>query len=202
MTVGLFGGTFDPPHNGHVALLRGAERRFELERLLVLVVAEPGHRPVHAGAGARLELARTALPDYEIELDHHARTVDMLRYRGFEDAIFLIGADEFATFLSWKEPDGVLTLARLGVATRPGYSVDLLDPVLEGVAQPERVLFFEIEPVAVSSTDVRRKVAAGESIEDLVPSAVAKAIDRLGLYRAAAGEARLRPGAFKETEET
>jgi nicotinate-nucleotide adenylyltransferase len=177
MSIGLYGGIFDPPHNGHVALLEGAERAFAFEQLLVLVVDDPGHRTVHAPADARLALARLAFPGRHVELDHHARTVDLLRARMFKDAIFLIGADEFVDFGTWKEPRAVLELSRLGVAARPGYAV-------VGVhSPPGRVIPFEIDQVAVSSTEVRRRVAAGESIEGLVPDAVAREIERLGLYR-------------------
>ena len=90
--MGLFGGAFDPPHLGHVALLARASEHFALERLVVLVVAEPGHKRVHAEPAKRLELARAAFPDAEVELDPHARTVDMLRVGRFFDPLLLIGA--------------------------------------------------------------------------------------------------------------
>jgi nicotinate-nucleotide adenylyltransferase len=182
VTIGLLGGAFDPPHVGHVVLAREAMRHFELERLVVLVVAAPGHKGVETDGEVRLELARAAFPEHEIELDPHPRTVDMLRARNFSDPIFLVGADEFADFLAWKEPDCVLALARLGVATRPGYPQERLDAVLERLLRPEQVLLFEIQPVSVSSSGIRRRVARGEPIGDLVPPAVAGEIERLGLY--------------------
>ena len=83
----------------------------------------------------------------------------------------------------WKEPDTLLTLARVGVATRPGYPKELLDHVLEQLTRPERVEFFEIEPVAISSRDIRDRVSGGEPIDALVPPAVAELIESLGLYR-------------------
>ena len=93
----------------------------------------------------------------------------MLREGRWDDPVFLIGADEFADFPSWKEPDAVLELARLGVASRPGYPQEQLDEVLAGLAHPERVLFFEIEPQPVSSREIRERVARGEPIDGLVP---------------------------------
>ena len=182
-SVGLLGGAFDPPHNGHVALSRGAHSQLGLARLVVLVVADPGHKQVHCPAGTRLALARAAFPGEDVELDPHARTIDMLRERRFDDPLFLIGADEFCDFPHWKEPDAVLDLARLGVASRPGYDRARLEDVLGTLAHPERVLFFEIEPVNASSSEVRDRVARGEPIDDLVPSAVAAEIARRGLYR-------------------
>ena len=183
MTTGVFGGAFDPPHVGHVALLEAARQAFELERVVVLVVADPGHKQVHASADARFALAQAAFPGYEVELDHHARTVDMLRERRDADPLFLIGADELADFLSWKEPEAVLELARLGVATRPGFPREQLDAVLARLERPDRVLFFELEPVGVSSSEVRARVAHGEPIDGLVPPAVARAIVEADLYR-------------------
>jgi nicotinate-nucleotide adenylyltransferase len=177
VTTGIFGGVFDPPHNGHLAVLRGAERHFGFDRLLVLVVADPGHRTVQSSADVRLALARLAFPEREVELDEHQRTIDMLRARQLDDPVLIIGADELADFPNWKEPAAVLELARLGAATRPGYGVA---PV---VSQSDRILSFEIEPVPVSSTDIRRRAAAGEPIDGLVPVAVAAEIERRGLYR-------------------
>jgi nicotinate-nucleotide adenylyltransferase len=97
--------------------------------------------------------------------------------------LLLIGADEFADFPTWKDPGGVLERARLAVATRPGYPRERLVEVLEKLARPERVRFFEIDPLPISSRDIRERVARGESIADLVPAAVADLIESLGLYR-------------------
>ena len=181
--TGLLGGAFDPPHMGHVALADAADRQLGLDRLVVVVVAEPGHKEVHASVQTRVALARAAFPGREIELDHHARTVDMLREGGWDDPVFLIGADEFVDFPHWKEPEAVLELARLGVASRPGYPQEQLDDVLAGLAHPERVLFFEIEPQPVSSREIRERIARGEPIDGLVPPAVANEIAGRGLYR-------------------
>ena len=178
MTVGLYGGAFDPPHRGHVELARRAKEALGLERLVVLVSAAPGHKHVDTPATVRLELARAAFPDDEVELDEHARTVDALRaHPRWRDAVFLIGADQFCHFLSWKEPDEVLRLVRLGVATRPGFPRERLESVLAALAQPERVLFFDIEPTPVASRELRSRFDEAD-----VPSAVAAIIRRDGLY--------------------
>jgi nicotinate-nucleotide adenylyltransferase len=181
--TGLLGGTFDPPHVGHVALARAALEHFGLERLVVLVVADPGHRGVDAPAEARLALAEAAFAGLaEVRLDPFSRTVDSLRAEAWDDPLFVVGADQFAGFLSWTEPDAVLDLARLGVATRPGYPPELLEAVLAGLRRPERVLFFDIEPMPVSSTEVRARVARGEPIGELVPEGVEALIGELDLY--------------------
>jgi nicotinate-nucleotide adenylyltransferase len=181
--IGLLGGTFNPPHNGHVALARDTLAQFGLEELVILVAARPGHKEVGVDADTRLRLARAAFPDCDVVVDEHERTVDTLEHGQWRDPLFVIGADEFCDFLTWKDPEGVLERARLGVATRPGYPRDRLDAVLERLSRPERVLFFEIEPLPISSRDLRDRVARGEPIDGFVPAQVAKLISELGLYR-------------------
>jgi nicotinate-nucleotide adenylyltransferase len=178
----LLGGTFNPPHNGHVALARAAERQFG-GQVVVLVAARPGHKEVAVDAETRLELALAAFPDHDVELDPHPRTVDLLRAERWRDPLFVIGADEFCEFLTWKDPEGVIARARLAVATRPGYPRERLQSVLARLSAPERVQFFELEPLPISSADVRERVARGESIDELVPPAVADVIEARGLYR-------------------
>jgi len=97
--------------------------------------------------------------------------------------LVLIGADQFADFLTWKDPEGVLALSRIGVATRPGFPLERLDSVLQQLSRPDRVELFEIEPVSISSREIRERVGRGESIDGLVPPAVAELIESLGLYR-------------------
>ena len=185
--IGLLGGTFDPPHLGHVALARAAKDRFGFDGFLVLVAVRPGHKDVELDAETRLELARAAFPEDVVERDEHERTVDTLRDGHWDDPVFVIGADEFCDFPTWKDPEGVLDQARLAVATRPGYPRERLDNVLVQLARPERVLFFEIEPVDISSRDIRDRVKRGEDINGLVPPAVARLISEQGLYRGYTG---------------
>ena len=181
--TGLLGGTFNPPHYGHLALADGARQHFDLDDLVVLVAVRPGHKEVQLDAETRLRLARDAFPDDDVELDPYERTVDMLRAGRRRDPIFLVGADAFSELLTWKEPDALLELARLGVATRPGYPRERLRPVLDRLERPDRVELFEIEPVPISSQDIRHRVSRGEPIDTLVPPAVAERIESLGLYR-------------------
>ena len=182
MTV-LYGGTFDPPHLGHVAVADAARQRFGVERLVVLVNEHPGHRATHASAADRLALALAAFPGDDVRLDPHPRTVELLRAEHFDDAVFVIGADQFRNFLAWSEPEEVLGRTRVAVATRPGFPRDELDGVLEQLDRRERVLFFEIEPNAAASTDIRARVAAGETLDGLVPAAVGRLIQEGALYR-------------------
>jgi nicotinate-nucleotide adenylyltransferase len=181
--TGLYGGAFDPPHIGHVEVARAAKEQFGLDRLIVLVAERPGHKDVHLPADERLDLARAAFPDDDVRLDPHGRTIDLLRDEDFGDSLFVIGADQFGDFLTWKEPDEVLEHTRLAVATRPGFPRERLDAVLERLQRPERVLFFEIEPQPEASTDIRARAAAGEPLDGLVPAAVGRLVSERGLYR-------------------
>jgi nicotinate-nucleotide adenylyltransferase len=184
--AGILGGAFDPPHVGHLALARAAIDHFGLDRLLVLVVEDPGHKRTTTPAHVRLELTRLAfedVPETEVELDRHARTVDSLEERLLpDDTVFLIGADELADLPSWKRPERVLELARIGVAMRPGVPEDRLRDARARLPAPDRIEYFEMQPSAVSSTAIRARVANGEAIDGLVPSRVSEAIARLGLY--------------------
>jgi len=182
VAIGLFGGAFDPPHDGHVALARAAKEWFALPRLVVLVSEHPGHKDVDLPADIRLELARAAFPDEDVRLDPYPRTIDLLRGERFDDPIFLIGADQFVDFLTWKEPEEVLELSRLGVATRPGFDRGLLDAVLRRLEHRDRVVFFDIEPNPAASREIRALAAAGEPLDGLVPPAVERMIAERRLY--------------------
>ena len=191
--TGLLGGTFDPPHNGHLALARAAVDHFGLDRLVVTVGGQTPGKETLVDAETRLRLAEAAFADVprveisRLDIDREQpayshETVRRARKR-WGEVVFLVGADRFADFLDWKAPNEVLQHARLGVATRPGVDEAALRDVLEHVERPEQVTFFPIEQIDVSSSDIRRRVAAGEAYEHLVPPPAARLIEELGLYR-------------------
>jgi nicotinate-nucleotide adenylyltransferase len=181
--VVLYGGAFDPPHLGHVAVADAARERFGVERLAILVNEHPGHRAVHASVEDRLAFAAAAFPHDDVRLDPYPRTVELLRAERFDDPVFVIGADQFRAFLTWSEPAEVLERTRLAVATRPGFPQSQLEAVREQLGRPERVLFFEIEPNPAASSEIRSRIAAGEPLDGLVPPAVVQLIAERGLYR-------------------
>jgi nicotinate-nucleotide adenylyltransferase len=191
--TGLLGGTFDPPHNGHLALARTAIDHFGLERLVVTVGGQTPGKETLVDAETRLRLAEAAFADVpraevsrmDIDRDQPAYSHETVRRASerWGEVIFLVGADRFADFLDWKAPNELLEHARLGVATRPGVDDAALRDVLARLERPERVTFFVIADVDVSSSDIRRRVAAGEPYEHLVPSGVARLIKKLGLYQ-------------------
>jgi nicotinate-nucleotide adenylyltransferase len=193
--TGLFGGAFDPPHNGHVALARAALDHFRLERLVIAPAGEPPLKdgPVGADAETRLRLAaaafgglpRTEVSRLDVDRPQPAYSHDTVRVARelWGELVFLIGADRLADFPRWKAPDEVLRYARLGVATRPGIDRGQLDDVLSALSQPERVELFEIPRLDISSRDLRRRVADGQPIDTLVPAPVAALVAERGLYR-------------------
>jgi nicotinate-nucleotide adenylyltransferase len=182
--VGLFGAAFDPPHNGHLALVDAAKRELGLDRLVLLVTANPLHKQVEEDVETRLALARAAFPGETIELERSTTDETVREAEALHgDVIFLVGADQFVDFPTWHDPDAVLEHARLGVATRPGYPRERLEETLERVSRPERVLFFDIPAWPLASRELRERVARGESVAGMTPAAVASLIEERGLYR-------------------
>jgi nicotinate-nucleotide adenylyltransferase len=191
--TGLFGGAFDPPHLGHLALADAACTHFGLERLVVIPTGNPPHKAVATPAEIRYRLAEAAFADmriaelsrHELDRDGPSFTVDTARWarEQWGETIFLIGADEFRDFPSWHDPEGVLEQTKVGVATRPGFPRSELVEVLERLERLDRVLFFDIEPLPVSSTDVRKRVRDGQPVDHLCPRRVCDLIAELGLYR-------------------
>lgn len=178
--IGLFGGAFNPPHNGHLELARRALEEFGLERLDVLVSGDPAHKEVECPVEIRVELARRAfagLPRTRVLADRYRYTIDRLRAEPVEDAIFLMGADQYRDFAAWKEPDAVLGRVQLGVATRAGVDRPPVAAEHEG-----RVRFFEIDSPPIASRELRARARRGEPLDGLVPDAVAGEISRRGLY--------------------
>ena len=178
--IGILGGTFDPPHNGHLALAEGARRELALDEIVFLLVAKPGHRECAADADTREELARAAfaeVPRSRLERDEHPFTVGAVRGGRFGDAVFIVGADEGAAFPTWKEPDEILRWVRLGVGSRSGYE----PPELERYG--DRVIPFRFSSPPISSSMIRELIANGDPIDDLVPAAVARLVAERGLYR-------------------
>jgi nicotinate-nucleotide adenylyltransferase len=178
VTTGILGGTFDPPHNGHVALARAALAELPIDRLIVLVAAQPGHRGTLAAPDDRLALARAAFAELpgEVSLDDNAFTVDAVQGGRFGDAIFIVGADEGRDFPGWKDPDEVLRWVRLAVGTRSGYA----PPDLERYG--DRILSFELHSPDIASSRLRERLSRGEPVAGLIPEAVLREIEERGLY--------------------
>ncbi len=191
MRVGVLGGSFDPPHDGHMALAREAARQLQLDRVLLVVAGSPPHKPdgPTLPAARRLALVQAACAgeagieasDLELHRDGPTYTAETLEevaaaYPG-ADLWFILGADQLAGFDAWSRPERILELARLGVAMRPGSDARAAGRVARGIAAG-RVDLVEMPEVPVSSTAVRERLARGESVRDLVPPGVADLLEQ------------------------
>ena len=201
--IGILGGTFNPPHVAHLVCAHEACAQLRLERVLLVPVAVPPHKEARddPGPDVRVEMCRLAVADDErlevstIEVDRGgpSYTIDTLREIHArdpgDDLTFIVGGDMAASLPTWREPEGILELARLGVAERAGVRrTDILDR-LSGLGAADRVVFFDMPRLDVSSSDLRARVAAGRPIRYLVPDQVARFIDTGARYRSPAGKA-------------
>ena len=202
MKVGLFGGSFDPIHQGHIEPVLEAQRKLGLDRVVYLPTASPPHkrRQSFAPALARYAMVELALLDYpdvvvsthELTLDRPAYTVETLEsFHLAEPAtehFLILGADSFLELASWVRWREILQLARLAVLIRPNFRLDSSDsplaPELAAAVAAGRVDFVENAPLAVSSTEIRRCLADGETVPDgwLAPRVV-RYLSKYRLYR-------------------
>lgn len=188
MRLGVFGGTFDPPHTGHLVAAQDALLALGLDRVILVPAAAPPHKLERAltGAAIRLDLLRAAvagddrfeIDDIELRRPGPSWTVETLRAlhaRWPAARLFLlIGMDQFLEFGTWREPEEIERLARVAVLSRAGAAAP---------AGAARHIAVPVTRMDVTSTEVRRRVAAGLPIRYLVPAAVEELIARFGLYR-------------------
>ncbi len=199
--LGILGGTFNPPHIGHLVMVQEALDQLGLDRVLVMPVARPPHKeaPEDPGAEVRLDLCRVAteaedrveVSELELRRGGASYTVDTLRALHElepEHALtFIVGGDMAHSLPAWREPEAILGLARLAVAERLELRREALAGRLQPLHDGDRVVFFDMPRIDVSSTLIRRRVAAGEPVRYLVPDAVADYIARERLYGAPQG---------------
>jgi nicotinate-nucleotide adenylyltransferase len=199
--LGILGGTFNPPHVGHLVMVQEAIDQLGLDRVVLMPVAAPPHKEALAdpGADVRLELCelatagtpRVGVSDLEIERGGASYTVDTLRAlheRVPEHALtFIVGGDMAHSLPSWREPEAVLALARLAVAERDGLRREDIAQRLDPLHSGDRVAFFDMPRLDLSSSAIRERVATGRPIRFLVPDPVIEAIQSRSLYRQAAG---------------
>ncbi len=187
--IGLFGGTFDPIHRGHVQVAEAVRDALGLDRMLVVVANEPWQkqgRPV-SPAEDRYAMVAAALDDRpglepsRIELDRGgpSYTVDTVRQlladQPDAEIVVVVGADVVAALDTWRQHQALRDLVTLAVVDRPG--APLADPPTGW-----RAVHVAVDPVDVSSTDLRARLEAGEPVADLVPEAVIRCLSERGLY--------------------
>jgi nicotinate-nucleotide adenylyltransferase len=191
--IGVFGGAFDPPHIGHLVVSQDAIEALDLDLLLIVPSARPPHRDAVLDAEQRLGLVRTVfdddprieVSDIELRRPGPSWTVDTLKEvrRRWEpdELVLVIGADQYRSFDSWRDPPGILELAELAVMPRDG-ELPREDPRYPFVAAP-------VTRVDVSSTRVRERLSTGRSVRYLVPDSIRERLEEIWSERKVGAEA-------------
>jgi nicotinate-nucleotide adenylyltransferase len=192
MRTGILGGSFNPPHLGHLLLAESALQDLALDRVLFVPASQSPFKPGLASpdAATRCEMVALAISDnprfaldtFEAERGGTSYTIDTVRHlraRHPVDALFLLlGADAFSEFPLWKSPEEIADAVTLAVATRPGCAMDLAAHPFGAQAR-----CFPMPAVDIASSDIRRRVAEGRSVRYLVPWTVMTFLEATALYR-------------------
>lgn len=198
MRTGILGGTFNPPHLGHLVCAQEAHRELGLDQVLFIPTGTPPHKPVDADPGPvhRLEMCRLAigdddrfvLCDIEVRREGPSYTVDTVEELSTQspttELFLILGGDIAAGLPQWHRPERVLELANVAVAKRRGTPTADVVRALEELDGGDRATFFEMPRIGISSTMVRRRVRVGQPIRYFVPDGVAAYIHTHGLYGA------------------
>jgi nicotinate-nucleotide adenylyltransferase len=195
--VGLLGGTFNPPHLAHLVCAQEALLQLGLDRVLLVPVGIAPHKVTEADPGVEHRVAmceaavagdeRFGVSRADADRAGPSYTVDLLReLSGADELTFIVGGDMAHSLPAWRDPEGVLALARLAVAEREGVRrADISERLAALRGAAERVCFFDMPRLDISSSLIRRRAAAGVTVRYLVPEPVAAYIEREGIYRPA-----------------
>jgi nicotinate-nucleotide adenylyltransferase len=197
MRIGILGGTFNPPHLGHLAMAQEAHAQLGLDKVVFVPVFLPPHKELRDDPGpeARLELCELATAKdgrFEVsrlELDRGGPsfTVDTLReiHAGSpgDDLTFIVGGDVAHGLPAWREPEAVLELATVAVAEREGIRRQDIAEQVASLAGGDQLAFFDFPRMDISSSQIRRRVRESRPIRYLVPDDVARVIGARGYYR-------------------
>jgi nicotinate-nucleotide adenylyltransferase len=200
LRVGILGGAFNPPHVGHLVCAQEALVQLRLDKVVFVPMGRAPHREIEQDPGAeeRVRMCEDAVAGDErfavsrVEADRPgpSYTVDTLRElrdSAPDDDLFLIlGGDQAAALPSWREPEKVLDLATVAAVDRTCWSRERIAVKIASLKGAERVVFFDMPRIDVSSTLVRHRAAAGKPVRYLVPGGVGEYLERKGLYRSPA----------------
>ena len=196
MRVGILGGAFNPPHIGHLVCAQESLIQLELESVLFVPVGEAPHRELENDPGpeTRLEMVELAIEDddrfagsrMEIDRDGPSYTSDTLRElhaaQPDDEHVLILGGDQAAALPEWHEPEQVLELAQVAVIERSNWSRNAVGIRVGRLKGSERIRYLDMPVIQVSSSSIRRRIAAGLPIRYLVPDRVASFIDSKDLY--------------------
>ena len=198
LKLGILGGTFDPPHNGHLLIAREAQTQLGLTQVLFAPTRQPPHKNAaeHTAIEHRLEMVRLAIAPYpqfvlsRVDVDRAGPTytVDTMRllrkqFGKQAELFFIMGMDSLANILTWHMPEQLIHLCKLAVFQRPGFAANLdeLEQKIPGLR--ERVVFLQSPALDIAASNLIKRVRAGQSIAHFVPEAVARYITENRLYR-------------------
>lgn len=196
-SIGILGGTFDPPHIGHLILAETAREQLGLSKVLFVPAGQPVHKldqTVHP-AEQRVELTRLAIaghPQFQLDTTdidrpppHYTATLLPLLQEKFPQSSFwlLIGGDSLRDLLSWHQPAAILAQCRLAVLPRPGAEYDWTSLTTALPDLPQKVTFLDGPAISLSSTQIRQWAATGRTLRYLAPPPVLALIQELNLYR-------------------
>lgn len=191
--IGVFGGTFNPPHIGHLIVAEEVRQNFALDRIVFVPSARPPHKiqsPVidsahryHMTQLATEDNPHFAVSDIEIRRPGTSYTVDTVKsfrdtYGPDVDIFFIMGGDSIFEIDTWKDPEQIFNCCTIIVTSRPGFHLSKVEERLKA-----KVLTTEVSQIDVSSTDIRQRLQDGKSIAYLVPQAVEAYIRKEKLYR-------------------
>jgi nicotinate-nucleotide adenylyltransferase len=193
--LGVMGGTFDPIHYGHLVTAEEAQVQFALDAVVFVPTGHPWMKEdrrvsppedrylmtvIATASNPRFQVSRV-----EIDREGPTYTVDTLRLLGAEnpdaELYFITGADAMLEILEWKDPEEVLSIAHFIAATRPGYDLERFESAAP--THTANVSLMTIPALAISSTDIRKRVHEGRPIRYLVPEGVKSYVEKAGLYR-------------------
>lgn len=199
--LGILGGTFDPPHYGHLALAENGRAQLHLDRVLFVPAGQQPLKPNRPTTPAhhRVAMVETAIADNpafavsRVDLDRAGPhyTVEMLALLHQEhpeaELFFLMGGDSLADFPAWRDPVSIVRQARLAVMRRPGCEPDMgsLEQAIPGLC--ERLVWLDVPPLDIAASDLRRRARAGLPLRYLVPPPVEVYIRQHRLYGALPG---------------
>jgi nicotinate-nucleotide adenylyltransferase len=203
LRVGILGGAFNPPHIGHLVCAQESLIQLELESVLFVPVGEAPHRELENDPGpeTRLEMVELAIEDddrfagsrMEIDRDGPSYTSDTLRElhaaQPDDEHVLILGGDQAAALPEWHEPEQVLELAQVAVIERSNWSRNAVGIRVGRLKGAERIRYLDMPVIQVSSSSIRRRIAAGLPIRYLVPDRVASFIDSKDLYATASAGA-------------
>ena len=197
LRIGFLGGTFDPPHNGHLLIAREAQTQLGLTQVLFAPTRQPPHKNAaeHTAIEHRLEMVRLAIAPYpqftlsrvDVDRPGPTYTVDTMRllHEQFGNSVelfFIMGMDSLANILTWRTPEQLIRLCKLAVFQRPGFAANLdeLEQQVPGVS--ECVVFLQSSALDIAASDLQKRVRAGQSIADMVPEEIERYIKKNSLY--------------------